>query len=187
MSTEMKNAVILHGSGETPESFWLPYAKRELEAKGYSVSIPQLPDSEVDPDVNKCLPVALQETYTEDTVLIGHSAGCPLILSVLENINVRVKQAILVAGFSIFLPEDNGVNPILQESYDWARIADHVEDIIFINSDNDPWGCDDKQGRHMLDSLGKGKLIIMKGEGHMGSDRFSQPYKEFPFLMKLID
>jgi hypothetical protein len=39
----------------------------------------------------------------------------------------------------------------------------------------------------MLDKIGKGKLIVMKGEGHMGSDTFKQPYKEFPFLLKLID
>ena len=39
----------------------------------------------------------------------------------------------------------------------------------------------------MLDQIEKGKLIIMKGEGHMGSDKFRQPYKEFPFLLKLID
>lgn len=47
--------------------------------------------------------------------------------------------------------------------------------------------CDDNQGRQMLDSLSKGTLIIKKGEGHMGSDRFNQPYREFPFLLNLID
>lgn len=186
MNAEMKNVVILHGSGETPESFWLPYAKRELEARGYSVSIPQLPDTEW-PVLEKWLPTALKETYTENTIIIGHSAGCPLTLSILENLKVRVKQAILVAGFSTPLPEDNGTNPILQQGYNWEEIRQHVEDLVLINSDNDPWGCDDKQGREILDRLGKGTLIIRKGEGHMGSDKFNQPYREFPFLMKLIE
>ena len=186
MSLETKNAVILHGSGETPDSFWLPYARRGLEVKGYSVSIPQLPDAE-EPVLGKWLSAALQEGYTERTVVIGHSAGVPLTLSVLENLDVRIRQAILVAGFSSPLPDDHGENPILQQHYNWRRIGEGVDDIIFINSDNDPWGCDDKQGRQMLDSLGKGTLIIRMGEGHMGSDRFNQPYREFPFLLKLVD
>lgn len=26
----MKNAIILHGAGETPESFWIPYVRQKL-------------------------------------------------------------------------------------------------------------------------------------------------------------
>lgn len=181
----MKEAVILHGTSETAESFWLPYAKRELEQRGFTVSIPQLPDADY-PDLKNWLPAALAETYTERTVLIGHSAGCPLILSVLENIDVRIKQAILVAGYARPKSDDPKPEPILQDAYDWEKIKNHVEDIIFINSDDDPWGCDDKEGRYMWENLG-GALILRKGEGHMGSDTFKQPYREFPFLIKLID
>ncbi len=180
----MKNAVILHGSGETPESFWFPYIKLELEKKGYIISIPQLPNTD-NPDLASWLPAAFKEAYNEETLLVGHSAGCPLILSVLEQLNVKIKQAILVAGFSTPLPD--GSTSILQDKYDWKKIGENVEDIILINSDNDPWGCDDKQGRNILDNLGKGTLIIQKGEGHMGSDTYNQPYKEFPFLVKLFD
>ena len=80
----MKNIVFLHGAGETKQSFWLPYAERELVVKGYSVSIPELPDTD-NPDLTKWLPRALQEKFSEKTILIGHSSGCPLILSILEN------------------------------------------------------------------------------------------------------
>lgn len=180
----MKEAVILHGTSETPESFWLPYAKKELEKKGYVVSIPQLPDAD-NPDLKNWLPAALEESYTERTVLVGHSAGCPLILSVLENIDVRIKQAILVSGYARPKSDNPKPEPILQETYNWQKIRNNVEDIIFINSDNDPWGCDDVEGRYMLDNLG-GTLIIKKGEGHMGSDTYHQPYREFPFLIKLV-
>jgi hypothetical protein len=40
----MKNAILLHGAGDSPNSFWLPYVKRELEKVGYQVWSPQLPD-----------------------------------------------------------------------------------------------------------------------------------------------
>ncbi len=182
----MKNAVILHGTGEPPEYMWLPWVKKELGKKGYSVSIPQLPDTD-NPTLSNWLPAALKETYNKDSVLIGHSAGGPLQLSVLENINVRIKQAILVAGYARRKGDEKAADPIVQKSYDWKKIRDHVDDIIFINSDNDPWGCNDVEGKYMLDQVGKGKLIIPKGEGHMGSERFNQPYNEFPFLIKLID
>lgn len=183
----MKNVVILHGTGETKESFWFPWLTKELQEKGYSVSLPALPNTD-SPDLKNWLPVALKETYSPETILIGHSAGGPLQLSVLENINVKIKQAILIAGYAR-PPGGRSLSdePILQKAYDWEKIKNNVGDIVFINSDDDPWKCNDVEGRYMLEKLGKGKLIIPFGEGHMGSDRFSQPYKEFPFLLKLIE
>jgi len=180
----MKNAIILQGAGETTESFWLPYIKKELESRGYEVWLPQLPGID-NPQLKVVLAFVLKGgKFKEETILIGHSAGCSLILSILENISVKIKKAILVAGYCQPLLE--GANDILQKTYNWEKIRQNVDEIIFINSDNDPWGCDDKQGKMMFDNLG-GTLIIRHGEGHMGSDKFNQPYKEFPFLLKLID
>ncbi len=167
----MKNVVILHGTGETDQSFWFPYIKTGLVKRGYQVSIPLLPDAD-QPALQKWLPVALNETYTEETILLGHSAGCPLQLSVLENINVQIKQAILVSGYARPIGKKPKPEPILQEKYNWDKIKNNVKEIIFINSDNDPWGCTDVEGRYMLDNIG-GTLIIPKGEGHMGSDTFN--------------
>lgn len=179
-----RNAIIFHGTGGTPKHFWFPYVKKELEKMGYDVSIPQLPYSNK-PDIDKWLPYAMEnETFKENTVTIGHSAGCPLILSTLENIDTKIAKAILVAGF--VEPMDDNPEPILQENYDWKKIRSNVKDIVFINSDNDPWGCDDKQGRKMFDKL-VGTLIIRHGERHMGSDKFDQQYKKFPLVVKLIE
>lgn len=95
-------------------------------------------------------------------------------------------MAILVSGYARPKGEKKDAEKILQPSYNWKKIQSHVKDIIFINSDNDPWGCNDVEGMYMFDHLG-GTLIIKHGEGHMGSDVFKQPYKEFPLLVKLID
>jgi len=177
----MAKVIILHGTGSSPDNYWHPYLKERLEEKGCEVSVSALPNSE-ESDIEEWLPFILKnEKIDEDTILIGHSAGSPLILSILENIDCKIKQAILVSGFIDTLDVK-----ILQKSYDWEKIRSNVEDIIFINSDNDPWGCDDKQGKKMFDKLG-GTLIVRHGEGHMGSKDFNQPYKEFPFLLKLID
>lgn len=181
----MKNAVILQGAGETQESFWLPYVKRELEKRGQEVWLPQLPDND-SPDLQKSLPFVLENgQFTSETVIIAHSAGCPLALAVLEKIKVKIKQVILVAGYAKALPPP-GANKVVKKTYDWEKIKENVEDIVFINSDNDPWGCNDKQGKYMFEKLG-GTQIIRHGEGHMGSDSFHQPYKEFPLLIKLVE
>lgn len=144
-----------------------------------------MPDPD-NPKIKTQLPFVLENgKFSKDTIIIAHSAGCPLTLSVLENLDVKIKKIVLVAGFATPLNGEKS-DPIIQENYNWKKIRQNVEDIILINSDNDPWGCDDKQGLYMFKNLG-GKLIILHGEGHMGSDKFKQPYKEFPLLEKILE
>jgi uncharacterized protein len=176
-------AIIFHGTGGSPDSNWIPYIKEGLEKKGYEVVVPSLPNSD-NPNLKDSLQMALALPYDSDTILIGHSSGASLILSVLENIDAKVRQAILVAGFfePLNSPEPE---PMVQEVYDWEKIKLHCQEFIFINSDNDPWGCTDKVGSALQERLG-GKLIVATGQGHMGSEAFNQPYKEFPSLLSLI-
>ena len=174
--------MILHGTSETKDSFWFPWLTQKLEEKGYTVALPALPEADT-PNIKNWLPKALEETYTPETILIGHSAGCPLMLSVLETIDVQIKQAIFVAAY---FEKVNPIQGILQEHYNWEKIKAYTKESIIINSDNDPWHCDEKQAMKLFAHIG-GTVIIHHGEGHMGSDMYNQPYKEFPFLLKLID
>lgn len=179
----MKNAIILHGTGDGPDKYWFPWLKKELEARGYEVWLPALPNAEF-PNLKDWLPFILENgKFNDETILIGHSAGAQIILSVLENIQARVKKTILVSGYAKAIrkdaeaEKDSGI-------FNWEAIKDKSEEFIFINSDNDPWTCDDKQGKIMQDHLG-GRLII-RHDGHMGSTTYHQPYKEFPLLLELI-
>lgn len=180
----MKNVIVFHGYGETPESYWYPYLKRELEIRGCKVIIPALPVTN-DPKLSEQMDFALKNLdFGQDTIVIGHSSGCPLILAILEKIPNTIKQTICVAGYSTPLKVGGEDTKNIKDSFDWETIKKRCYEFIFINADNDPWGADDKQGRLMQENLG-GKLII-NHEGHMGSDTFKQPYKEFPLLLKLI-
>jgi len=181
----MKNAIIFHGTGCTPNSYWFPKTKTFLEKLGYEVWVPQLPDADI-PELSKWLPLALSGKYTKDTVIIGHSSGGPLVLSVLENINITIHKAILVAGFARKLRCDTEIQPILQSTYDWDKIKKSAKDIIYINSQNDPWTIDHEEGLYMWKRTG-GTLILRDSDGHMGSDTFKQPYKTFPLLEKLLE
>lgn len=180
----MKNAIIVHGTGSNPNSFWHPTIKKFLQKIGYSVWVPQLPNPNK-PNLKEQLPFILGGEFNSETILIGHSAGCPLILSVLENLRVKIHKVILIAGYSYPTGKEKKPQLILQKKYNWEKIKSNVSNLIFINSNNDPWGCNDEQGYFMFKKLG-GTLIIREGEGHMGSVTFNQPYKKFPLLEKLL-
>jgi len=179
----MKNALIFHGTDCKPEDFWYPWLATELNARGYKVSVPSYPDIN-HTDIGEFLPKVLAaHTINEETVLIGHSAGATLLLSILEKLDIVVPQALLVAGFCAQL-EKGVVEPIIQEHYDWDAIKRHVKDIYFINSINDPWGCNDLQGRMMFDQLGGTQII--RNDGHFGSANIKQAYPAFRLLNQLI-
>lgn len=179
----MKNVIILHGTKDKPTDFWFPWLREQLENRGFEVWLPQLPVSDK-PNRKDWLTFILENgKFNEDTVIIGHSAGAQIIPSILEKLNIKIKQAILVSGYAKALrKEANSENSI--DDFDWKNIKEKAKDFVFINSDNDPWNCDDKQGRIFFDNLGGTQII--KHEGHMGSNTFNQPYKEFPLLLNLI-
>ena len=181
----MKNAILIHGTSGTPKHFWFPYIKENLAQKGYEVWAPQVPNSDR-PELSISLPFFLQGgNYSGQTVLIAHSSGCPTALSILERIDVRIAKAILVAGFYQAIDDDGLSDLILQQEYDWERIQNNVRETYLINSDNDPWGCNDAQARPVALALGA-CLIVPVGQGHMGSESYAQPYKEFPLLTRLF-
>lgn len=182
----MKNAVIFHGTKCSPDNeyYWYAWLKKELEKNGFQAETPHYPEINQE-SLDTFLPKVLKNyDFTEETILIGHSAGAPLILSILEKLEHPIKRAILVAGYSYKL-HDGDPDPILQESYDWEKIRANCQDFVFFNSANDPWGCDDKQGRHLFDKLG-GALVIMN-DGHFGSQGKKQYYTKFPLLLSAIE
>jgi len=179
----MKNAVIYHGTDDNPGRYWYAWLGRQLEDAGYHVEIPYNPEINKIP-IAEFLPKVLEQSeFDADTVLVGHSAGGPLILSILEHIDVQIAKAVLVAGYCEH-PDDQMEDPILQEKYDWDKIRQHSREFIFINSYNDPWGCDDKQSRIMFDHLGGTQ--ILRNEGHFGSVPKGQSYDAFPLLKTLV-
>ena len=176
-----RNAIIFHGTGGRPEYCWYPWLGARLEARGYAVEIPHYPGLNADPIAAFLPGVLARHAFDESTVLVGHSGGAALLLAILEHIDTRVSQAILVAGYAT-RPNTNE-EPVLQETYDWERIKAHVRDLYFVNSVDDPYGCNAAQGRNMFDHLGGTQII--RDEGHFGD--IDDPYESFELLDRLID
>jgi predicted alpha/beta hydrolase family esterase len=175
-----RKAIIFHGTGGSPDVCWYRWLGERLESRGYEVEIPAYPGINREP-IETFLPRVLSNhTFDERTVLVGHSAGAALLLSILENVDAKIPQAILVAGYATVPNTED--EPVLQSSYDWEKIKARVKDIYFVNSVNDPYGCDDRQGRLMFDRLGGTQIV--RDEGHFGSP--DQQYPTFELLDRLI-
>jgi predicted alpha/beta hydrolase family esterase len=183
----MKTAVLLHGTGGSDQDyFWFADTKQALEANGYTVWWPMLPNTSK-PNLQDALSFLASNMpeFNEESVIIGHSSACPLILSLLERANGQINKAILVSGF--YQDIDNGGQSILmlQDDYDWQKIRSNAKEIYLLNSDNDPWGCNDQQARQAAEKL-SAPLVVMFGQGHMGSGAFNQPYRDFPLLKRIV-
>ncbi|MBN1619067.1 alpha/beta hydrolase [Candidatus Dojkabacteria bacterium] len=126
----MKNAIILHGTGDSPKSFWFPWLKNELENDGYQVWTPQLPDAD-NPQIKKWLPFILENAKIDkDTVIVGHSAGATVILALLEAIDIQIKQAISVAGYCYNDEDPN--DPIIKKEYNWDKISKNTQELFLL-------------------------------------------------------
>lgn len=115
-----RRAIIFHGTGAEPGWIWYPWLADRLRARGYDVETPHHPGTNVEP-IAEFLPRMLAtHTFSEDTVLVGHSGGAALLLAVLERLDVTVAQAVLVAGYSTLIRRSRSVagQPRAGESVD---------------------------------------------------------------------
>ena len=176
----MKNAIFIHGMFGNPDNFWFPWLRRQLMWRGIRTAAPQMPDAD-HPSLEVWTAHALQNLkFNRDTIIVAHSAGCPVTLSLLEKLDTPIRRAILVAGF-FRLKEMKNDDAMLLKSPDWEKIKRNGCEFFFFNSDNDPWGCDLRQGEDLRQKLG-GTLIASTGQGHFGSKTFKQAYDKFPLL-----
>ncbi|NAZ83522.1 alpha/beta hydrolase [Kineococcus sp. R8] len=175
-----RRAVLFHGTGANPDVAWYPWLAARLRARGHEVEVPHLPTLNVEPVATLLPRVLAAHRFDADTVLVGHSGGAAFLLALLEHLDAPVAQAVLVAGYST--PPNDAEEPVLQERYDWARIRRAAADLVFVNSVDDPYGCDAEQGRVLLHHLGGTQVV--RPRGHFGDA--DDPCEEFPLLERLV-
>lgn len=136
-----KRVFIIHCWGGKPDSRWYPWLKRELEEKGFTGDIPDMPDR----DHPKMIPWVdkLNETVgeaDEDCYFVGHSIGCITILRYIETLQKgqKVGGAVLVAGFTTTLGYSE-FNSFYSNPIDYEKIKSRCMGVVAIHSDNDPF------------------------------------------------
>jgi hypothetical protein len=183
----MKQAILLHGTGGNDKDyFWFENAKKLLEENDYAIWWPQLPSPDR-PTLDEAVDYVQENMpeLDENSVIIGHSSACPLILSLFQRSDLHVRLAILVSGYYTAIQDKVSDLMIEKDGYDWEKVKSSADEIVLINSDNDPWGCDDVQARPVADNLGA-KFILAKQQGHMGSESFDQPYRTNKFVEEIL-
>lgn len=162
----MKRVFIIHGLQGTPNTHWKPWLKRELESKGFEVSMPQMPNSAFPSlfDWIETLKYSVG-TVDENTYFVGHSLGCITIVRYLAGLNEGEKAggAVLVAGFytDVGLPEISEFSTNIEEV---KKAKNHCGKFVSILSDNDN-SVPIEKGMELHSAL-DGELIIENKKGH---------------------
>lgn len=185
----MKKAVIFHGTDGNPNINWLPWAKSELEKRGYEVFVPLLPENHTP---NK-------ETYSKflrnsgydftDSLLIGHSSGATTILNLLSSDWFpKIDSAILVGTF---------LNEDLLESAPWYEpgqfdglfpkggfakelLISKASKFYFIHGEDDPY-CSLDDAKQLCVEV-EGQMQVIPNGLHLSSNR-----TELPELLPILD
>lgn len=179
----MKKVFIIHGWDGYPEEGGFPWLKKELEEKGFQVTVPAMPDP-LQPKIEEWVPFLRKVVGTpdENTFLVGHSIGAQTVLRYLESLNSKIKigGAVFLAGWinlSDRAFENAGdaeiAQPWLNTPLDWNKIRLHTSNFTAIFSDDDPFVSltDSKIFKEKLEA----KIIIEKNKAHYsGSDGITQ-------------
>jgi uncharacterized protein len=181
----MKNAIILHGTANTPEGNWFRSLEDELQKLGYEVWLPQLPDAQL-PDAQKYNQLLLNHgfDFNSQTILVGHSSGAVSILNLLQELpqGTKIKAAFLIGAFKGPLGKENR-SSLFPKPFNFEKLKSRCNKYIFIHSDNDPY-CPQQDAQYLSKMLG-GELKVQKGQGHFNLEAGPQ-YKQFPYLLELI-
>jgi predicted alpha/beta hydrolase family esterase len=185
-----KRIFIIHGWGGNPEEGWFPWLKRELEARGYEVKVPTMPDTE-EPKIKRWVN-HLEKTVglpDENTFFIGHSIGCQTILRYLNKLpaDTKIGGAVFVAGwFSLRNLETDEewkiAEPWIETPINLEKIKSQLNKRTAIFSDNDPFVPLEENRKIFAEKLGA-KVIIEHNKGHFSGE---DGIKELPIILECL-
>ena len=161
-----KRAVIVHCWEGYPEYCWYPQTKKELEAAGFEVFVPAMPETD-NSKLSLWFP-KLQEVIgspNENLYLIGHSIGCATILRYLESLEElkRIGGVVLVAGYTDKIGFEE-IKSFFMTPFDFKKIKSKSDHFVAIHSDDDPY-VDLKYGEIFKETLGA-EIIIKPNMKH---------------------
>lgn len=175
---------IVHGYAASPNDHWFPWLKNEIEKRGTTVSIINLPA----PDAPQ--PEAWQRTLereitelNEDTYFVAHSLGCLALLRFLESrsADTKVGGYVLVSGFNAplsILPQLDGFH---KPDLDYDKLMQMTSERTVIAARDDtivPFMLSQELA-HFLDAR---FIAVERGNHFMESDGFT----EFPLVLDAL-
>jgi len=158
------NFVLMHGFTGSPKDCMFPWLKKEFEDRGYRVQVPRLPDTDNPNVMDQVKYVLDNEKFDENTILFGHSLGCPVALKVVESLKKPIKKLILAAGFlkPVFEDHERPFAKTFDWKFDFEKIRNNIKEIIILRASNDA-----AVGRGHADKIQEaigGEIIDFKAE-----------------------
>lgn len=180
-----KLAVIVHGWGGSPSDGWFPWLKAELEARGYDVIVPAMPNTHV-PEITAwvdTLKTILADNPAQDILLVGHSIGCQTILRYLAGAYVPVDKAIFVAGWTSLtgLTEDEQIiaRPWLEIPINTEAVRSHLKHSTALFSTDDPVVPLEPNRQFFKDQVGS-QVVTLNGYSHFDEEGGIMSIPELP-------
>lgn len=170
-----KLAVIVHGWGGSPLDGWYPWLAAELEARGYAVAVPAMPDTDV-PEITpwvQTLKSTIADIPAEEVLLVGHSIGCQTILRYLAEAYVPVGKALFVAGWTTLsgLDEEEQAigRPWLETPINLEHVRSHLGSSVAFFSTDDPVVPLEPNQIFFKDRVGS-ETVVLNGYNHFDED-----------------
>lgn len=182
----MKRVFIVHGWGDKPGDHWIPWLKRQLERKGFSVVAPAMPNTDA-PVIGPWVSHLNGEVgeVDADTYYIGHSIGCQTILRHLEHqpAGVTVRGAAFVGPwFDLTLDSEDEeaiARPWIDTPIEFEKVRIHLPPPDAFFSTDDPFVPLDNQP--LFEQRLGARTRVLEGRMHMGVE---SGMKAFPELLE---
>ncbi len=132
--------LLLHGKGGSPTAGVLPWLKKELESKGFTVEVPTLPNPEAPNDVEQTEYVLKNCKIDSSTAILGHSFGGVVALRLLEK-GAKAGQVVLAAtpfsGKTLDNKERPTVTEALKKGFDFKTITKNCKNFVALYDTSD--------------------------------------------------
>lgn len=165
----MKTAYIFHDSFSDPFGEWYPWMKTILEGMGYLVIVPKFP-SPAGQSYESWKVVIKNHinTFTTETIMIGHGTGALFALRLAQDSTVKVRGLFLVAAYGGAIGNigyDRINKTFYEPTLDWEKILKNSSIVRVYAGADDPF-VPMSATEELADHLGEVVQIIPEG-GHV--------------------
>ncbi len=181
-----RKVIITHGWNDSPANLWISWLAGELEARGFEVITPAMPNPRV-PKLDLWLKTLSDAAGELDgnTTLVGYSLGTPTTLRFINDypLDVKVAGLVLVAGFGDGIMDKPGA--LFDPPLEFDRIIERTKTRVVIYSDNDPMVAP-KRSQQLAIALRAREVIVMGGGHFMGKNRFPSSIDRLPAALEAV-
>ncbi len=171
-----KRVFIIHGWDRSPEKDSLPWLRRELEVRGFEVSVPDMPNPD-EPVIERWIfhLSSVAKEVDENTYFICHSIGGQAVLRYLEKLpeGTKIGGVVFVAGWFTLTnletdEEWETAKPWIETPINFDKVKKHANKFIAIFSDNDPFVP--LENKEMFEKKIGAKTVVELNKGHFLSE-----------------